>query len=129
MTDPVIDAKNGRLATITLNRPDEYNTLRPDMIEGLKAALEDVNPDNEIRVIVLKGNGDSFCCGFDFLDGLEQVENALSRSAITVRARLRINLETAANRAFESGACAQHPTTWSEQQHPISTQTSQEHDA
>ncbi len=88
MTDPVIDAKNGRLATITLNRPDKYNTLRPDMIEDLKAAFEGANPDNEIRVIVLKCNGDSFCGGFDFLDGLEHVENALSRSAITVRAPL-----------------------------------------
>ncbi len=126
MTEPVIDAKDGRLATITVNRTDKSNTLRPDLSDGPNAALEDANPDNGIRVIMLEGAGDSCRGGFDFSDGLEHFENAIARSAITARARPRINVENAVNRAFESGACAHHPSARSEQQNPITTQVSQE---
>lgn len=74
MTDAVIYEKNGSIATIRLNRPDKYNTLRPEVIDGLKAGLADANRDKEIRVIVLEGAGDSFCAGFDFSAGLEHFE-------------------------------------------------------
>jgi enoyl-CoA hydratase len=63
--------KNGRIATITLNRPDKANTIRVEMWEELEAALGDANRDPEIRVIILEGAGDSFCAGFDFSAGLE----------------------------------------------------------
>ena len=64
-------SKDGAIATITLNRPEKYNTLRFEMIESLSDALRDANRDDEIRVIVLQGAGDSFCGGFDFSGGLE----------------------------------------------------------
>lgn len=64
-------AKTGAIATITLNRPEKYNTLRMEVIDGLDAALRKANRDNEVKVIVLEGAGDSFCGGFDFSDGLE----------------------------------------------------------
>ena len=59
------------IATITLNRPEKYNTLRGEVIQGLDAALREANSDNAIKVIILEGAGDSFCGGFDFSDGLE----------------------------------------------------------
>jgi len=62
------------IATIRLNRPEKYNTLRPEMIDGLKSGLEAANRDSTIHVIVLEGAGDSFCAGFDFSDGLEHFE-------------------------------------------------------
>jgi enoyl-CoA hydratase len=64
-------SKDGRIATITLNRPEKYNTLRVDLIEQMEAALRDANADGEIHVIILEGAGDSFCAGFDFSNGLE----------------------------------------------------------
>ncbi len=68
-------AKEGAIATITLNRPEKYNTLRYEVIQGLDAALRDANRDKEIKVIILEGAGDSFCGGFDFSDGLEHYGN------------------------------------------------------
>ena len=59
------------IATITLNRPEKYNTLRGEVIQGLDAALREANSDNAIKVIILECAGDSFCGGFDFSDGLE----------------------------------------------------------
>jgi enoyl-CoA hydratase len=58
--------KRDRIATIRLNRPEKYNTLRFEMLDQMDAALRDANRDDEIRVIVLEGAGDSFCGGFDF---------------------------------------------------------------
>ena len=74
-TDMVLLKKDGPIATITLNRPEKYNTLRPEVIDGLDEALRDANQDNAIKVIILEGAGDSFCGGFDFSDGLEHYGN------------------------------------------------------
>ena len=72
--DWVLFEKDGAIATITLNRPEKYNTLRMEVIARLEAALRDANRDDAIKVIVLQGAGDSFCGGFDFSDGLEHYE-------------------------------------------------------
>jgi len=75
MTDEVLYAKTDRIATISLNRPKKYNTLRWEVIRGLKQYLEDANQDPDISVIVLEGKGDAFCGGFDFSGGLEHYGN------------------------------------------------------
>lgn len=67
-------AKNQRIATITLNRPEKHNALLPKMWEEMDAALADAQRDPSVRVIVLSGAGDSFCAGFDFSAGLEHYD-------------------------------------------------------
>ncbi|MDA4847426.1 crotonase/enoyl-CoA hydratase family protein [Hoeflea poritis] len=74
MPDTVKYAKNGAIATITLNRPEKYNTIRPELLEELDAALREANTDNAVKVIILEGAGDSFCGGFDFSDGLQHYD-------------------------------------------------------
>ncbi len=64
-------SKSGAIATITLNRPGKYNTLRPSLLNDLDDALRQANTDNEVKVIILEGAGDAFCAGFDFSGGLE----------------------------------------------------------
>jgi enoyl-CoA hydratase len=71
MNTLVLYEKTGAIATITLNRPDKFNTLRPDILGELDEALREANTDNAVKVIVLQGAGDSFCGGFDFSEGLE----------------------------------------------------------
>ena len=67
--------KQGAVATVTLNRPEKYNTLRLEMIREMESAFREANQDDDIKVIVLEGAGDSFCGGFDFSGGLEHYEN------------------------------------------------------
>jgi len=64
----------GAIATITFTRPEKFNTIKPPMPEELHHALGVANLDPEVRVIVLEGEGDSFCAGFDFSDDLEHFE-------------------------------------------------------
>lgn len=67
----ILYEKKGRIATVTLNRPEKFNTIRPPMPEELEKALAKANADDDVRVIILQGAGHSFCAGFDFSENLE----------------------------------------------------------
>jgi enoyl-CoA hydratase len=74
----VLYSTTGAIATITLNRPEKYNTLRPSLLEDLDDALRQANTDKEIKVIILEGAGDAFCAGFDFSGGLEHFDENIT---------------------------------------------------
>ncbi|MFQ5478947.1 MAG: crotonase/enoyl-CoA hydratase family protein [Candidatus Binatia bacterium] len=56
---------DGRIATITLNRPERLNAINAEMPREIRAAVEEANVDRDIHVIVLTGAGRSFCAGYD----------------------------------------------------------------
>jgi enoyl-CoA hydratase len=72
--DVILYANAGPIVTITLNRPKQLNTIRPDLVLGLDDALRKANLDRDVKVIVLEGAGDSFCAGAEFSAGLEHFE-------------------------------------------------------
>ena len=53
------------VATLTLDRPSQYNTLSRAMIDALRAELEALAADETIRVVVLTGTGRAFSTGHD----------------------------------------------------------------
>src|SRR5258708_35322785 len=55
----------GRVATITLNRPDKLNAWTAIMEGEVRAAMEAADKDEGVRVIVLTGAGRGFCAGAD----------------------------------------------------------------
>lgn len=69
--ETILYEKKGKIATVTLNRPDKFNTIRPPMPEELEKAMAEANADDDVRVIVLRGAGHSFCAGFDFSENLD----------------------------------------------------------
>jgi len=59
------------VATITLNRPQVYNALSPDLILEITAAIKATAADNNVRVVVLTATGDkAFCSGADLKAGM-----------------------------------------------------------
>ncbi|MYH70534.1 MAG: enoyl-CoA hydratase, partial [Gammaproteobacteria bacterium] len=53
------------IATLTLNRPRQYNALSEEMLITLQDALENVAGDETVRVVVIAANGKAFCAGHD----------------------------------------------------------------
>ena len=58
----------GRVARLTLTRPERRNAMSLAMIEELAAALADLASHPDVRVAVLAGEGPDFCAGADFAD-------------------------------------------------------------
>jgi methylglutaconyl-CoA hydratase len=56
---------SGVVTTVTLSRPEAHNALNVGLIEELTSCFEDVSDDDEVRVVVLAGEGRSFCAGAD----------------------------------------------------------------
>ncbi len=63
---------DGRVATITLNRPERMNAISMAMPTELAAAVERANRDDDVHVIVLTGAGQGFCSGYDLVDFAER---------------------------------------------------------
>jgi enoyl-CoA hydratase/carnithine racemase len=68
MSDELLYAKEGGIATLTLNRPDRLNAISPGMLDALSRSLVDADGDPGIRVIVVTGAGRGFCAGLDLKD-------------------------------------------------------------
>jgi enoyl-CoA hydratase len=71
-------AVDGPVARITLDRPDRLNTIVPPMPDELEAAVDAAVADDEVKVIVLRGAGRSFCAGFDFGGGFHHWDERLT---------------------------------------------------
>ncbi len=63
-----------RIGIITLNRPEKRNALSPELITGLYRAFEELNANEEVKIIVLKSTGKAFCAGAD-LAYLQQLQD------------------------------------------------------
>jgi enoyl-CoA hydratase len=61
----------GRIATLTLNRPHRLNAISEGMPRALAEAVERANRDDDVHVIVLTGEGRAFCSGYDLIDFAE----------------------------------------------------------
>jgi len=68
----MVQMERGRVATVFLSDPERRNPLSPEMVEGLLQALDAIEADPEVRVVVLTGRGRAFSAGAD-LAFLEKV--------------------------------------------------------
>lgn len=69
------------IATITLNRPDQLNALDAAMERELLGIWDRVDQDDEVRAVIVTGNGRAFCAGFDLSeqDGFDVMQRARER--------------------------------------------------
>jgi len=61
----VILEKKGKIGFLTLNRPAKLNTLNDDILNDMYAGVIELDQDDEIRVVIIKGAGRAFCAGYD----------------------------------------------------------------
>lgn len=56
---------NDGVATVTLNRPRQFNAMSEEVLRALQMTLDTIAADDAIRVVVLAANGPAFCAGHD----------------------------------------------------------------
>lgn len=69
--DDVLTEREGRVATVTLNRPAVLNAMTPAMHAEYCRVLADLDADPEVRAIVVTGAGRGFCAGADLMTGAD----------------------------------------------------------
>lgn len=94
--DVLLRADEGGVTTLTLNRPDKFNSMTEDLIQRLLDTLEALRGDASCRVVVLTASGTrAFCTGHDLGEMAEPHDRAFfqesfRRSAELARAMLRL---------------------------------------
>jgi enoyl-CoA hydratase/carnithine racemase len=85
--------KQGRIAYVTLNRPEAKNAIDPDAHRLLWETWEDFRDDDSLDVAILTGAGDAFCAGADLKEyippimewGPRDVRENVNRSSLPRR--------------------------------------------
>lgn len=70
MDGAVLLEKDGPVARLVLNRPERHNALRFTDLDALVELLHQAEDDDDVRVVILKGRGPSFCSGHDYDDAV-----------------------------------------------------------
>ncbi len=81
MTIPVLrKSLEQGVFSITLSRPEQYNTITAQLRDALNDALEEAQQNSEARVVLLQADGPAFCAGYDLQIAVEnQAEEATQR--------------------------------------------------
>jgi enoyl-CoA hydratase/carnithine racemase len=79
----LVDVTDG-IATVTLNRPAQFNALSSALIDELQAAFDRIAADPGVRVVVLAASGRGFCAGHD-LKELRAAADAAEAEALFAR--------------------------------------------
>lgn len=90
MSDEVIRiARDGPVAQVTLTRPDQFNAFNTALRSALREAVAELDADDAIRIVILKGEGRGFCAGADLSEGLslpvsDHLENDYKPSLVAI---------------------------------------------
>jgi enoyl-CoA hydratase len=104
MDNELLRQHDGHVTRLTLNRPQKANALSQALVEALLDAVEYAYTDGT-RLLILDGNGDTFCSGFDFSGYLEASEGDLVLRLIRIEYLLqRINHSPFTTLALAHGA-------------------------
>jgi enoyl-CoA hydratase len=68
----VIVEKDGSIAVVTLNRPQQLNALSYDLVKDLSLAMQELDADDEIRVMIVTGGEKVFAAGADIKEMAER---------------------------------------------------------
>jgi len=97
MFEHVIYEKSGKIARLIMNRPEKLNAINVEMFRELTAGLKMAEDDDDVKVVILKGNGKSFSTGHDlsqvgFVYGFSDGKDAAGRQRRpSQRARLQFD--------------------------------------
>lgn len=76
--ETIVTKREGKVATITLNRPEKLNAINPKMMQEIIEVITEVDRDDSIAVLLITGAGRAFSAGLDLKDmaSLSKVKDA-----------------------------------------------------
>lgn len=85
----LVDREKPGISILTLNRPDKRNALSIELLNALRAAIEDAQQQPDQRVILLRGAGEAFCSGLDLKEAMdmekaEEMAQAIARVLVAL---------------------------------------------
>ncbi len=80
--DLVLQEIENGVATLTLNRPRQFNALSEAMLTSLQEKLERIAENNVIRLVILQGAGKVFCAGHDLKEMIALTERKVLQIAL-----------------------------------------------
>ena len=102
--------RDDELKIITLNRPDKANALNAELVQAVRNEI-DQSADDGTRLLVIRGNGRSFCSGFDLSNLDKSADHEIAERVIDVELMLQalhhapfMTLALVQSKAFGAGA-------------------------
>ena len=88
----VLRSDSQGIATLTLNRPQQFNSLSSAMIAALQSELDAIAADPALRVVVIAGAGKAFCAGHDLKEMRANPGKAFMQALFTQCGRMMMTL-------------------------------------
>jgi len=80
------------IARLTLNRPAQYNALSGALLAELQAALDAIDADDSVRVVIIAANGKAFCPGHDLKEMRASEDPAVHRALFDRCSRMMLTM-------------------------------------
>lgn len=91
----ILYEKGGGIATVTINRPETYNSVTQHSIEELIAAFRDAAEDEEVGVIIFTGAGEKSFCSGGTMQAISERTSGVKRTHLRVLTTLMVQMRTA----------------------------------
>jgi enoyl-CoA hydratase/carnithine racemase len=80
------------IVRLTLNRPAQYNALSGELLAELQAALDAIDADDSVRVVIIAANGKAFCPGHDLKEMRASEDPAVHRALFDRCSRMMLTI-------------------------------------
>ena len=80
------------VATLTLNRPAQYNALSEDLLKSLQSELDRIARDDALRIVVIAANGKAFCAGHDLKEMRASDDRAVHQALFDRCGRMMLSI-------------------------------------
>lgn len=81
------------VATLTLNRPNQYNALSEAMLSALRGALDEIAADRSLRLVIIAARGKAFCAGHDLKEMRAKPDQAYYESLFKTCSAFMLSLQ------------------------------------
>ena len=90
--DVLLREDHDGIATLTLNRPAQYNALSEELLSALQSQLDDIGGDESLRVVIIAANGKAFCPGHDLREMRSSEERAFHQALFDKCGRVMLTI-------------------------------------